>query len=156
MVPEEVAAEHMTELCARMKAAGYDEKFRLEVVKSAMDGFGKMVKVEREGGRLVNRPRSWEEDSRQARKASQQQNWFRSGGHHVPVFVPHTPGSELAKRMRAKENENNQGRKTRFLIVELGGKKIHNLLWPTVAMGPASPTGGTRGATAGGRGSPTR
>ena len=31
--------------------------------------------------------------------------------------------------MRAKENENNQGRKTLFLIVELGGKKIHNLLW---------------------------
>jgi hypothetical protein len=31
--------------------------------------------------------------------------------------------------MQAKEEENNQGRKTRFLIVELGGKKIHNLLW---------------------------
>ena len=27
---------------------------RLEVVKSAMDGFDKMVKVEREGGRPVN------------------------------------------------------------------------------------------------------
>ena len=59
-----MAAEHMTELCARMKAAGYDENFRLQVVKSAMDGFDKMVKVEREGGRPVNRPRSWEEDSR--------------------------------------------------------------------------------------------
>ena len=44
------------------------------------------------------------------------------------MFVPHTPGSELARRMRAKEKENNQGRKTRFLIVKLGGKKIHNLL----------------------------
>ena len=94
-----------------------------------MDGFDKMVKVEREGGRPVNRPRSWEEDSRQVKKESKQQNWFRSGGYHVPVFVPHTPGSELARRMRAKEKENNQGRKTRFLIVELGGKSIHNLLW---------------------------
>ena len=45
------------------------------------------------------------------KRTSRQQNWFRAGGHHVPVFVPHTPGSELARRMRAKEQENNQGRK---------------------------------------------
>ena len=31
--------------------------------------------------------------------------------------------------MRKKEEENNQGRKIRFLIVEQGGTKIHNLLW---------------------------
>ena len=31
--------------------------------------------------------------------------------------------------MRRKEEENNQGRKIRFLIVELGGTKIHHLLW---------------------------
>ena len=43
--------------------------------------------------------------------------------------MPHTPGSELAKLMRKKEEENNQGRKIRFLVVELGGTKIHNLLW---------------------------
>ena len=125
----EVAASHLTELCMRMQGAGYKEKFRLEVVKSAMDGFERMVQVERQGGRPVNRPRSWEEDRRQVQKESRKQNWFRAGGHHVPVFVPHTPGSELAKRMRAKEEENNQGRKIRFLIVELGGTKIHNLLW---------------------------
>ena len=119
----------MTNLCVCMKAAGYDENFRLEKAKSAMNGFTKMVEVEREGERLINRPRSWEEDSRQIKKDSKQKNWFRAGGHHVPVFVPHTPGSELARRMPAKEEENNQGRKTRFLIIELGGKKIHNLLW---------------------------
>ena len=125
----EVAAGHLTELCIRMKAAGYNERFRLEVIKSSMAGFKKMVEVEREGGRPINRPRNWEEDRRQVQKQSRKQNWFRAGGHHVPVFVPHTPGSELAKRMRAKEEENNQGRKIRFLIVEQGGTKIHNLLW---------------------------
>ena len=130
-LPLEVAAGHLTDLCMRMRAAGYNEKFRLEVIKSAMHGFERMVKVEEEGGRPVNRPRSWEEDrcQVQVQKHSRQQNWFRAGGRHVPVFVPHTPGSELAKRMRAKEEENNQGRKTSFLIVELGGSKIHNQLW---------------------------
>ena len=51
-LPSEVAAGHLTELCIRMKAAGYNERFRLEVVKSSMAGFSKMVEV--------NRPRSWE------------------------------------------------------------------------------------------------
>ena len=68
-----------------------------------------MVKVEREGGRPLNRPRSWEEDERQKSKFNKKKNWFWTGGHHVPLFVPHTPGSELAKRMRGKEEENNQG-----------------------------------------------
>ena len=117
-LPPEVAAGHLTQLCIRMKAAGYNEQFRLEVIKSSMAGFNKMVEVEKEGGRPINRPRSWEEDRRQVQKESRQLNWFRAGGHHVPVFVPHTPGSELARRMRAKEEENNQGRKVRFLIVE--------------------------------------
>ena len=128
-LPWEVAAEHLSNFSRRMKSSGYNEKFRLEVVKSAVEGFNKMVKLEREGGRPVNRPRSWEEDKRQKKKHLKKQNWFRSGGHHVPVFVPHTPGSELARRMRQKEEENNQGRKIRFLIVELGGTKIHHLLW---------------------------
>ena len=128
-LPPEVAAGHLTELCMRMKAAGYNEQFRFEVIKSSMAGFSKMVEVEKEGGRPINRPRSWEEDRRQVQKESRWLNWFRAGGHYVPVFVPHTPGSELARRMRAKEEENNQGRKVRFLIVEQGGTKIHNLLW---------------------------
>ena len=34
--------------------------------------------------------------------------------------------------MRAKEEENNQGRKIQFLIVEQGGTKIHNLLWTPI------------------------
>ena len=54
---------------------------------------------------------------------------FRSGGHHVPIFVPHTPGSQLAKQIRAKEEQNNQDRKIRFLVCEVGGTKIHNLNW---------------------------
>ena len=124
----EVAAGHLTKLCIRMKVAGYNERFRLEVIKSSLSGFKKMVEVEREGGRPIDRPRSWEEDQRQVQKQSRQQNWFPSGGHNFPVFVTHTPGSELAKRMRATEEENNQGRKIRFLIVEQGGTKIHNLL----------------------------
>ena len=128
-LPWQVSANHLSNLSSRMKASGYSEQFRLEVIKSAINGFNHMVEAEQTGGRPVNRPRSWESDLRQKQKHHKKKNWFRGGGHHVPLFVPHTPGSELAKLMRKKEEENNQGRKIRFLVVELGGTKIHHLLW---------------------------
>ena len=110
-------------------ASGYTEKFRLEVIKAGVEGFEKMIKVEEAGGRPVNRPRTWETDRRQEKKQLKKRNWFSSGGHHVPLFIPHTPNSQLAKLIRAKEEQNNQGRKIRFLICEVGGTKIHNLNW---------------------------
>ena len=108
-----------------MKASGYSEKFRLEVVTSGVQGFEKMCKVEEEGGRPVNRPRTWEKDQRQLKG----RNWFKSGGHHVPLFVPHNPKRQLANMIRAKEEQNNQGRKIRFLICEVCGPKISYLNW---------------------------
>ena len=112
-----------------MKASGYTEMFRFEVIKSGVEGYEKMKKIEEEGGRPVNRSRTWEPDNRQKQKHLKGKNWFRNGGHHIPLFVPHTPGSKLAKMIRAKEEENDQGRKIRFLVCEVGGTKIHNLNW---------------------------
>ena len=46
----------------------------------------------------------------------------------MPLFVPHTPRGALAKAMRAKEAQNNQGRKIRFKIVEKGGVTLERKL----------------------------
>ena len=43
-------------------------------------------------------------------------------------IVPHTPRGVLAKAMRAKEAQNNQGRKIRFKIVEKGGVTLEQKL----------------------------
>ena len=126
-LPKETANKHLSEFSSRMMASEYTEKFRLEVIKAGVEGFEKMIKVEEAGGRPVNRPRTWETDRRQEKKQLKKRNWFSSGGHHVPLFIPHTPNSQLAKLIRAKEEQNNQGRKIRFLICEVGGTKIHNL-----------------------------
>ena len=58
----------------------------------------------------------------------QKYTWYRKGGYDVPLFVPHTPGGELARRMRTKEAENNQGRRVRFKIVEKGGMTLEQRL----------------------------
>ena len=88
-----------------------------------------MVEVEREAGRQLNRPRSWEEDRRQVQKQCRHQNWFCTGGHHVPIFFPQTPEIERAKRMRAKEEENNQGKKILLFILNYQKDEIKMLLF---------------------------
>ena len=111
-----------------MRASGYDEHYRLQVVKAGLTGYDRMMEVERGGGRPVNRPRSWDEDERQKKKELQSKRWFRKGGFDVPLFVPHTPGGELEKRIREKEAQNNQGRKVRFKIVAKAGVTLEQKL----------------------------
>ena len=76
---------------------------------------------EKDGGRPINSPRTWEEDLRLKNKYFKKKRWYRKGGYDVPLFVPQTPRGELAKRMKEKEAQNNQGRTIRFRIVEKGG-----------------------------------
>ena len=58
----------------------------------------------------------------------QPKSWFRKGGYDVPLFIPHTPGEELVKRIRAKEAENNQGRRMRFKMVGRRGVTLEERL----------------------------
>ena len=110
-LPWETTVKHLNNFSARMRASGYGEKYRLEVIKSGVEGFEKMVMEEKNGGRPINQRRTWNEDQRQKKKELQKKNWYRSGGFDVPLFVPHTPNGELAKRMKEVEAKNQQGRK---------------------------------------------
>ena len=62
----------------------------MKVIKSGVKGYEKMTKTEEEGSRPVNRPRTWEPDTRQKLKHLKRKNWVRNSGHHVPIFVLHT------------------------------------------------------------------
>ena len=127
-LPWEITAKHLNNLSRRLRLSGYDEAYRYQVIKSGVEGFEKMLSQAEQGGRPINSPRTWEEDLRQKNKYFKKKRWFRKGGYDVPLFVPHTPRGELAKRMKAKEAENNQGRKIRFRIVEKGGITLEQKL----------------------------
>ena len=127
-LPREVTEKHLNNFCRRMKASGYDQNYRFQVVKSGMMGYDKMLEEERRGGRPVNQLRTWDEDRRQKKKELQGKNWYKRGGFDVPLFVPHTPRGELARRMKEKEEMNNQGRTIRFKIVEKSGVSLEQKL----------------------------
>ena len=52
-LPKETVLKNLDDFFSRMKASGYPERFRLEVVKSAVEGFEKMANTELEGGTCV-------------------------------------------------------------------------------------------------------
>ena len=138
-LPWEEKAAFLSELCIRMKASGYGERFRLQIIESGLAGFEKMVSVAAAGGRPVNRKSTWEKESRKKQKLAKSINWHKSGGYHVPLFVPNTPGSELASRIQAIERMNSQ-RCVRFRVVETGGVSVKSLLqrsspWPKTQCG---------------------
>ena len=56
-LPWEVTVEHLNNFCRRMKASGYNENYRLQILKAGMVGYDKMLEVERAGGIPVNLPR---------------------------------------------------------------------------------------------------
>ena len=127
-LPWETTVKHLNNFSKRLRLSGYKQDYRYQIIKSGMEGFDKMLAVANEGGRPINSPRTWDEDQRQKKKYFQKKRWFRKGGFDVPLFVPHTPRGELARRMRMKEAQNNQGRRIRFRIVEKGGITLEQKL----------------------------
>ena len=127
-LPWETTAKHLNNFNQRMRLSGYDENYRYQIIKSGVEGFDKMLEKEANEGVPINKPRTYEDDQRQKKKYSKKKNWFRKGGFDVPLFVPHTPGGELARRMRLKEAQNNQGRKIRLKIIEKSGITLEQKL----------------------------
>ena len=49
-LPWTVTVKHLNNFCRRMKASGYNENYRLQILKAGMIGFDKIQEVERRGG----------------------------------------------------------------------------------------------------------
>ena len=111
-----------------MKASGYSEIFRQQVIMSAVQGFDKMVEVAEQGGRPVNRPRSWQADLRQKNKVAKRISWHKAGGYDVPLFVPATPGSQLVKQLKEVEERSCTDRKIKFRFEERAGTSMKSIL----------------------------
>ena len=127
-LPWEEKAAMLTEMSTRMKMSGYCEKFREEVIASGVNGFEKMVQVQEAGGRPVNRPRSWEQETRRKKKTEKSITWHKNGGFDVPLFIPCTPGGELAKKIKGVEEKKSGNRTVRFKVIETGGIAMKSLL----------------------------
>ena len=62
---EEIRNGHLNKFMIKMKNSGYDQKFRKEIVDSAMKAFEIMIEKDRKGTKPLFRDRNWKSDERQ-------------------------------------------------------------------------------------------
>ena len=124
---KEETAPVVTEYMKRMKAAGYGERYRREVLKHALDIFDQKWKDDSSGKRPIFRPKNWKKEERREEKRKKKHNWATKDGHIAPILVPTTPGGTLMKMMRkVAEEEGRNG--LRFKVLEVGGRTLKSEL----------------------------
>ena len=124
---QDTVAPILTDYMQRMKTAGYDENYRMSILKHAMRIHDKMVKEDEDGTRPIHRPHDWQAEARRLDKKRKQHSWSTRGGFVAPIFVPATPGNELAGMMKqVAEDEAIPG--LRFKVVETGGRMVKNIV----------------------------
>ena len=113
----------LTNYMTRMKQAGYGEKYRKSTLLKALGMFDKMKEENDKGIRPLHRPTEWQEEERREAKKKKKHSWSNKGGYIAPIFVPATPGGELAKQLKnIAESEAEAGLK--FKVVEYGGPTV--------------------------------
>ena len=125
-------AQHLSNLMQKMKNSGYDEKFWLEVLKSSINGYEKILEDHKSGSKPIYRNKDWKEKNYwKSKKIFKRENWWKDGGqiaNKSVIFVPATPGSELINWLKKvekdhrKQNQNSMN----FKFIEQTGVSLEN------------------------------
>ncbi|PFX11460.1 hypothetical protein AWC38_SpisGene24796, partial [Stylophora pistillata] len=97
-LPWEVIVAHVNHMMLRLQYSAYDQKFRKEVVRSALAAYNRLVELDANGEKPLHRPREWKAHERARERKKRRDNWFRKGGYETVIFVPATPGSQIKRR----------------------------------------------------------
>ena len=107
-----------------MQFSGYDQRFRSEVVKSALQAHKKILSQDEKGEKPLYRPKEWNRIEREKNRRAKKGTWFKKGGYESVVFIPATPKSELKKKYE------NEIKKTdlKIRVVEKSGRSLKSML----------------------------
>ena len=128
---EPIQVKHLNEFMIKLKSSGYNQKYRMEIVNSAMKAFKSMLEDNEIGKKPLYRSRNWNREERAISKEHKKQNWWKNNpksNFKSVLFVPPTPGGVLAKEMQKREGELNKFSNERIKIVEGGGIQVRNIL----------------------------
>ena len=123
-IGEDKVAEHLTFFMARMQAAGYDQHFRYQVLKSARNAYNKKQEKDTKGEVPFYRDRKWKRNERRKEKQKKKNEWYKKGGTESILFITSTPESELKNRLQ-KEIDKTQ---FKIRVIEKSGTKLVKLL----------------------------
>ena len=106
--------------------SGYSEKFRLDIIQSAVTGYERQCERADSGGTPLYRPRSYQQGERRKKKLLTKTTWYRPAD--AVCFVPATPGAQLAKEIQEVVTEEAARLKMTVKVVETGGLSLKQQL----------------------------
>ena len=123
-LPWETVVAHVNHMMLRLQYAGYDQKFRTEVVRSALNAYNRLIELDASSETPLYRPRQWRKLDRAREKRRKREIWYIKEGFDTMIFVPATPGSQLKHRYMREIKET--GFKVR--VVEQSGTTLKSML----------------------------
>ena len=123
-LPWVIVQQHMSKFTLKMQYSGYNQAFRHDVTKSAIDAYRNMRECEAKDIRPLYRPKTWHKAERMEQKEKKKNEWYRRGGFDSVVFVPSTPDGKL-KRMYQTEIRKSG---LRIKVVERTGRTLKSKL----------------------------
>ena len=117
-------ARHASKMVLRMQYCGYSQKFRYEVVESALKAYDVIQQQVRNGERPLYRPYDWNREGRDREKKEKRLCWYTKGGYESVIFVPSTPRSELQQKYQREIDRHG----LRIRAVEHGGRTVKSTL----------------------------
>ena len=92
-LPWKLKAEIISKFSNSLRISGYNEKFRMEVIQSAVRGYEAQCDRADRGEVPLHRPRSFDQTERRKSKLMKPSSWYRPAD--TVLFCPPSPGGEL-------------------------------------------------------------
>ena len=105
--------------------SGYKERFRSDVIKSAVECYNKQCSRADAGIVQLHRPCEFDEKNRRKKKLMSKTSWYRPAD--TVLFIPSTPDSELANRVRSVVCEEGERLGRNIRVVDTGGTNIKDI-----------------------------
>ena len=131
----EVSNKFLSQYMLKLQNSGYSKEFRSQIIKSAKHAFQIQIENDKNGVRPLFRDKA-RIISDQKLRCKNRVDWWNLPHHNNPdipkytsiLFVPPTPGGNLAKQIQSREAEINSGSDVRIKVVERGGIKLKSVL----------------------------
>ena len=120
-----VKTDILNKFMSELKASGYSQKDRQEILKSGVNRYNKLRGQEEEGTRPFFRNKHFEKEKRRNLKEAKKGSWFRKKDNKFTsvFFVAPTPNSILMKMLQKTEDKFKVGDSDRIKFVETSGRK---------------------------------
>ena len=102
---KEKQREILSNYMKKLQTSGYDQKYRLEILKAILKGWKSILEKAETGERPLHRPREFEKETRIKNKSEKKLNWYKGKNGNTfdsVLMVPATPNGEIKNKLLKK------------------------------------------------------